>query len=37
MLVSVAGDLAMTQVVDGPIGIHMKMPKAIFKTDEPTR
>jgi acetamidase/formamidase len=31
MLVSAAGDLAITQVVDGPRGVHVKMPKAIFK------
>jgi acetamidase/formamidase len=31
MLTSVAGDLAITQVVDGPKGVHVKMPKAIFK------
>ena len=30
MLASVAGDLAITQLVDGPKGVHMKMPKAIF-------
>jgi acetamidase/formamidase len=32
MLTSVAGDLAITQVVDGPMGVHAKMPKAIFKS-----
>ncbi len=31
MLVSAAGDLAITQVVDGPRGVHVKMPKGIFK------
>ena len=31
MLTSVAGDLAITQLVDGPKGVHAKMPKAIFK------
>src|SRR5205823_13878221 len=31
MLTSVAGDLAITQVVDGPMGVHAKMPKAIFR------
>lgn len=31
MLTSVAGDLAVTQVVDGPKGVHVKMPKSIFK------
>ena len=30
MLTSIAGDLIVTQVVDGPKGVHMKMPKAIF-------
>ena len=30
MLTSVAGDLAITQLVDGPKGVHVKMPKAIF-------
>ena len=36
MLTSVAGNLAITQVVDGPKGVHAKMPKAIFK-GEPAR
>jgi acetamidase/formamidase len=31
MLTSVAADLAITQVVDGPMGVHAKMPKAIFR------
>ncbi len=31
MLTSAAGDLAITQVVDGPRGVHAKMAKAIFK------
>ncbi len=31
MLMSAAGDLAITQVVDGPRGVHAKMSKAIFK------
>jgi acetamidase/formamidase len=31
MLTSVACDLAITQLVDGPRGVHAKMPKAIFK------
>ena len=31
MLTSVAGNLAVTQVVDGPMGVHVKMPKSIFK------
>ena len=30
MLVSAAGDLAITQVVDGPRGVHVKMAKGIF-------
>ncbi len=30
MLTSVAGDLAITQLVDGPMGVHVRMPKAIF-------
>jgi len=30
MLVSAAGDLIITQVVDGPRGVHVKMPKGIF-------
>jgi len=32
MLTSVAADLAITQVVDGPMGVHAKMPKAIFRS-----
>ena len=32
MLTSVAGDLAITQLVDGPMGVHAKMPKAIFRS-----
>lgn len=40
ILCSVAGDLAITQVVDGTKGVHMSMPKAVFtgvkpKTDPP--
>ena len=31
MLTSVAGNLAITQLVDGPKGVHAKMPKGIFK------
>ena len=31
MLTSVAGDLNVTQVVDGPAGAHVMMPKAIFR------
>src|SRR5262249_49864933 len=34
MLTSVAGDLAITQVVDGPKGVHVKMPKAIFRGEQ---
>ena len=30
-LVSVAGDVAITQLVDGKAGVHVKMPKSIFK------
>lgn len=37
MLASVAGNLTVTQVVDGPSGAHMKMPKAIFVGDRPAR
>jgi acetamidase/formamidase len=28
---SLAGDVAVTQLVDGTMGVHVKMPKAIFK------
>jgi acetamidase/formamidase len=31
MLVSVAGDVDITQLVDGNKGVHVMMPKAIFK------
>ncbi len=31
MLCSVAGDVDVTQLVDGPMGAHVMMPKAIFK------
>jgi acetamidase/formamidase len=31
MLTSVAADLAITQVVDGPMGVHARLPKSIFK------
>jgi acetamidase/formamidase len=31
MLCSVAGDVDITQLVDGPMGVHVMMPKAIFK------
>ena len=37
MLTSVAADLAITQLVDGPMGVHAKMPKAIFKSGESGR
>ena len=37
MLMSAAGDLAVTQVVDGPRGVHAKMSKAIFKSPPPLR
>ena len=30
-LTSVAGDVAITQLVDGPMGVHVKMPKSVFK------
>ncbi len=30
MLVSATGDLVITQVVDGPKGVHLKMPKRVF-------
>jgi acetamidase/formamidase len=30
MLTSVAGDVDITQLVDGPVGVHVMMPKAIF-------
>jgi acetamidase/formamidase len=29
-LVSVAGDVAITQLVDGKVGVHVKLPKSIF-------
>ncbi len=32
MLTSVAGDLVITQVVDGPRGVHVKMAKGIFRS-----
>jgi acetamidase/formamidase len=31
MLCSVAGNLVVTQVVDGTIGAHMLLPKSIFR------
>ncbi len=30
-LTSLAGDVAIAQLVDGTMGVHVKMPKAIFK------
>jgi acetamidase/formamidase len=30
-LTSVAGNVAITQLVDGKVGVHVKMPKEIFK------
>jgi len=30
-LTSIAGDVHITQLVDGKVGVHVKMPKAIFK------
>ena len=30
-LASIAGDVAITQLVDGTMGVHVKMPKGIFK------
>ncbi|HMC75760.1 MAG TPA: acetamidase/formamidase family protein [Vicinamibacterales bacterium] len=30
-LTSIAGDVAMTQLVDGKVGVHVKLPKEIFK------
>jgi acetamidase/formamidase len=32
VLTSVAGDLVITQVVDGNKGVHAMIPKAIFKS-----
>ncbi len=29
--ISLAGDVAITQLVDGTMGVHVKMPKSIFK------
>jgi acetamidase/formamidase len=31
MLVSVAGDVDITQLVDGNKGVHVMLPKAIFQ------
>ena len=30
-LTSIAGNVAITQLVDGRVGVHVKMPKAIFR------
>ena len=30
-LTSIAGDVAITQLVDAKAGVHVKMPKQIFK------
>ena len=30
-LTSLAGDVAVTQLVDQTLGVHVKMPKGIFK------
>jgi len=30
-LTSIAGDVAVTQLVDGRVGVHVKLPKSIFK------
>jgi formamidase len=30
-LTSIAGNVAITQLVDGKVGVHVKMPKEIFK------
>ena len=30
-LTSIAGNVAVTQLVDGNVGVHVKMPKAVFK------
>jgi acetamidase/formamidase len=36
-LVSIAGNVAVTQLVDKPnVGVHVKLPKTIFATREPT-
>ena len=34
-LVSVAGDVDITQLVDGPMGVHVMIPKAIFQSATP--
>ena len=35
MLISAAVDLVITQVVDGPKGVHVIMPKNLFVTTAP--
>jgi acetamidase/formamidase len=30
-LTSIAGNVAITQLVDGKVGVHVKMPKEVFK------
>jgi acetamidase/formamidase len=30
-LTSIAGNVAITQLVDGKMGVHVKMPKSIFR------
>ena len=37
MLTSAAGDLVITQVVDGPKGVHVMMPKNVFVRRAPAR
>jgi acetamidase/formamidase len=34
-LVSVAGDVDVTQLVDGPMGVHVMIPKSIFVGSTP--
>src|SRR5262249_54499024 len=31
-LTSITGDVAITQLIDGKVGVHVKLPKGIFKT-----
>jgi acetamidase/formamidase len=33
-LTSLAGNVAITQLVDGTVGVHVKMPKSIFKNEK---
>jgi acetamidase/formamidase len=35
MLCSVAGNLIVTQIVDGTVGTHLLLPKSIFATRKP--